>query len=241
MAHRKYAYKRTPHSRRVGASNTNRRAVRRSYRMSQARHGLPSRPMLVKRVRNLERLHEKRYQEWSGAAVDINSTFGELFQLGGIAQGDAYNERQGQKMYPKTFFMSGEIQAEATDTSNFVRLMVIYRPESSTAPAISDIMSFYTTVQEKTHCKLRPKVPTQPYQILYDKTFLLTNNTVYAGGIYTKRVFIKLRMPKKCVQSYLISSTTLRTGWLGVCAVSDSASGLHPQLHHQSRFSWKDG
>lgn len=175
-----------------------------------------------------------------------NGTYREVINLCG--QGDAQDQRQGNKIYLKWFALRGRlIQSSggaATDIQR-VRIMVVMDKQMQSgggvAPTYGDILqstgasNYITAMYDRSQM-----LNNRRFKILYDRVHTVTKNG--QEGTINKDKLIKIYCPIKKQVTFNATDTSIALGrnWVYLYVFSDQTGAAGPTLDYDWRSSFID-
>lgn len=156
-----------------------------------------------------------------------------------ISQGDSNSERIGNKCKLHSIRLRGEILVD--DSTNIIRMMVIKfgRTDGNTI-GVDDVLTDANATSPQHLFSNYARNGTQPYTVLWDKTWKLAGGTANPDDATssTVKVFdftIKLKGRQQSLYYKLDSDTTPSSGYTYCIAASDSLLG-GPSVYLNSRI-----
>jgi len=154
--------------------------------------------------------------------------------LQGIVRGSGRSEFIGSKIKPTSLSIKGQVIA-GDSPGNMLRLVIIQDKTTSGTPTAGTLFSNLTYPWVSPfNADYR-----DTYTVLYDKTWLLTNDGVTSTGFLPRsfKVFIPA---KKMRQIGYTGAGAIDSGTIWMCWISDSSAAVHPTYIAVSRLSYKD-
>jgi hypothetical protein len=160
------------------------------------------------------------------------------YPLFDIAQGDTNSTRDGDKVSLR--YATLNLALTRNDSSNIVRVLVVATP-SATHAGLTDVLQYpnWSTHSAGVLCspyKVKATNMEQSYQIMMDKTYILSENV---STIIDK---VKLKIPKKgkTLEFAADGSNTPQNFNVSLLAISDSTAAAHPKISYQFRYKYLD-
>lgn len=175
----------------------------------------------------------------SQTSVQTVSSSGVLFQLTNMAQGDTDQDRDGDRLMLKKFFVRGAVQY--ADVTNLFRIIFFQWKPASTPTISSILLPGPSTAPDVWSSYAHDS--RQQFNILWDKTWHLEGNASAATAPLTPssqklfKVSISRRFAK---QLQYAGGTTTGTNQIYYLAVSDSAAVSHPTVTMSVKFHFTD-
>lgn len=182
----------------------------------------------LSKLLGIERKHiDVRYTD---GGYDFN---GYVSCLSNVAQGDTDEERDGDKLLPKTFRMKYKLLLG--DATNIMRIVIFrYHPVSNTGGGPPSALTIFSTLVGTVHAPLDVYDWDQRAQftILFDRTHNLNVNQDQILG--------KIKLKLANVPVKYIAGTTEAADHLWMLVISDSGVVPHPQFGGVSRLTFTD-
>lgn len=181
-------------------------------------------------VRNLN--VEYKICQQSATSSTLGTT-GIVSNLASIALGDSASDREGRQIEIKSLTLRGVIQMNTSATTTRIRVLIcITKNNNNGTPAGTDVLNT-TTVNS-----LRNLDNTKNIKVLYDKWFIVSQNTLEAKQFQINRKFRGIK------QRYTLGNTGgafSDTEWnaLYLIAFSDEATN-QPTISFNSRLRYID-
>lgn len=120
---------------------------------------------------SLTQRQEKKTIDTGEIVYSVNAAAPSLTLLNGVISGDDFNNRDGRRIFMKSIFMRGSVNAQAFGAAQGMsRLIVFYDKQTNgAAPAILDVL-VTATVASQLNLNNRSR-----FQILADQTFFFSN------------------------------------------------------------------
>lgn len=195
-----------------------------------------------RRIKKLENIVypslEWKSNDIAAAGVAVSNAGYANYPMVQLAQGDANNQREGDKVSLR--YATLNLALTRADTSNIIRVLMVATP-SATHAGLTDVLQYpnWTTASEGVLCspyKVKATNSEQTYKILMDKTYQLSSDI---STIVDK---VKIKMPKKGRNCEFVGTNSVMPNNYNVSllAISDSTGVSHPTIAYQFRFKYID-
>ena len=155
-----------------------------------------------------------------------------------IPQGDTNDKREGDKVSLR--YATLNLALTRGDSSNIVRVLMVATP-SATHAGLTDVLQYpnWSPHSAGVLCsplKVKATNMEQSYQVLMDKTYVISNNV----STITDKVKIKLPKKGKNLEFAADGSNTPMNYNVSLLTISDSTAAAHPTISYQFRYKYID-
>lgn len=209
---------------------------KKSYRKKTYRKKQPASDKRIKKVvkKELAKEIEAKFfdRQMSGYAEQPLLTTANPLQ--GIVRGTGRSEFIGSKIRPTGLSVRGQVIA-GDSPGNMLRLVIIQDKTTSGTPLVGTLFSNLTYPWiSPFNADFR-----DTYNILHDKTFLLSNDGATSAGFLPRN--FKVFIPgKKLRQITYTGAGAIDSGTIWMCWISDSSAAVHPTYIAVSRLTYRD-
>lgn len=209
---------------------------------SQIKAGRKGKKTLSSRVKKIEHFIndsvEKKCQDIVAYSANITNAGYANYPMFQLAQGDANNQREGDKVSLR----KGTLHLTLTrgDTSNIVRVLVVATP-SATHLTLSDVLEYHSTSANgdlpfNSPYQIKATNNEQTYSVLADRTYQLKSDM---STICAK---IPIKIPKRGRSCEFVGTGSVSPNNYNVSLlmISDSTASPHPTASYAMRWKYVD-